>query len=71
MSAIIVLDDAERRRFAAYLLADAAVTDGLIAEMEKIRGGVFSLLIEKYKSEAAAQRLVALKLGAHQEEVLR
>ena len=59
----LLLTDIERLRFAEYLERDAASTDGIIEQMQRL-GGPFEGLIREHKAEAAAQRIVAQMLRA-------
>jgi hypothetical protein len=65
---MISLTTEERAKFAAFLDQDAASTEGLIAQMEKIPTP--EALIKKYRTEALAQRIVARMLRATEDATL-
>ena len=65
----LLLSASERQRFAAYLEREAATTQGLIIEMQKL-GGPLEGLIRARKAEATAQQIVARMLRAVEEQTL-
>jgi len=56
----VILTDEERRRFVDYLEDDATSTDGIVQQMESIHTPAF--IVQKFKAEAIAMRMVAAKL---------
>ena len=67
---MMLLTDAERQKFADYLELDATSTEGIVAQMKKLPGGVMLPAIRKYEAEAAAARVVAAKLRSMQSQTL-
>jgi len=57
---LIILTDQERIRFAAYLEQEAATSDGLADQMDKL-GGI-GRLAEMYRTMAAAAQIIAKDL---------
>jgi len=60
MADLIVLSDHERQRFADYLLQEAATSDGLADQMDKL--GRIGTVAEVYRTMAAAAKIIAKDL---------
>lgn len=57
----IMLTQAERDKFAAYLEQDARSDDQMGTQMEKL-GGPMAIMAKRYKAKAAAKLVVAMEL---------
>jgi hypothetical protein len=64
----LLLTDAERERFAAYLEHEAATDEGIVTQMENIH--VPEAMIRRVRAEAAAARMVAAKLRAAETQTI-
>jgi hypothetical protein len=62
MTENLLLSDAERERFAAYLERDAVSSEGIAEQMQKLGGPVIEPLRQQVLAEAAACRIIAKKL---------
>jgi len=54
---MINLTDEERNKFALYLMQEAEIDKGMIAQMEKIKSPTF--VIDDYKNKMAAKLIIA------------
>lgn len=60
---MIVLTDAERNHFVAYLEQEAKQVDGLVEQMKKISSSAVSMgMLESYRTEAAVYIKAAMYL---------
>lgn len=64
-----MLTPADRLKFAEYLERDAASNEALVEQMRHISG--VPSIIDRYRAEAAACRLVAAKLRAVEDQEVR
>jgi len=58
----LLLTEQERHRFADWLEMEAASSEGLALELDKLFGGSVAAIAKQHRMEAAASRLIAKKL---------